>query len=166
MVLPQLLKTYHNLSHIEKAWWSLPWFFFHPLLKTLELLKVVNDTLIKCFKDLWRFQVQCPKSIITFNVFFNFLAVKGSLDSWLKLNHRLKLHLVFYLKPTTTTVVWNTSSCPLSLLHDISLLYAVRTQKRSCPAWPAIAEENMIVKTHATDGFRRLFIATAVAVFL
>lgn len=40
--------------------------------------------------------------------FCNFLAVKGSLDSWLKLNHRLKLHLVFYVKPTTTTVVWNT----------------------------------------------------------
>lgn len=59
-----------------------------------------------------------------------------------------------------------TSSCPLSLLHDIPLLYAVRTQKRSCPASPAIAEENMIIKTHATDGFRRLFIAIAVVVFL
>ena len=42
----------------------------------------------------------------------------------------------------------------------------VVTPRRSCPASPAIAEENMIIKTHATDGFRRLFIAIAVVVFL
>lgn len=106
---PPLPPPWERQLITEKAWWSPPWFFFHPLLKTLQLLKVVNDTLIKCF--LGPVTVQSPMSEVHNYLplfFFNFLAVKGSLDSWLKLNHRLKLHLVFYVKPTTTTVVWNT----------------------------------------------------------